>query len=62
MKIKIRFVFLGLKDVDWTKYDFHITPVLTYTKVIHPSQSIGKLLSVEWGHWGISFQYFKLNK
>lgn len=62
MKTKIRFVFLGLSHVDWNDYDFHITPVLTYTNLIHPSNSIAKILSIEWGHWAISLQYLKLNK
>ena len=60
--MKARFRFLKLKDVDWTKYDFHITPVLTYTKVIHHSGNICKGISIEWGHWAISFQLLILNK
>lgn len=54
----INFKFLGLKDVNWTNYDFHITPVITYTKIVHPSKVIGKLISIEWGHWALSLRLF----
>jgi hypothetical protein len=57
-----RFRFFRLKDVDWNEYGFHITPVLTYTKVIHYNSDVCKALSIEWGHWAISFQLHILNK
>lgn len=60
--MKIRFRFLGLKDVNWDKYEFHITPVLSFTKVIHPSGNIGKGLYVEWGHWAIGILWYKLKQ
>jgi len=33
MKRKIKFSYLGLAKVNFNDYGFHITPVLTYTKV-----------------------------
>jgi hypothetical protein len=55
--IKCRLHFLGLKEVDWDKYDFHLTPVLTYTR-INRQQSKGYALSLELGHWALSLQIF----
>ena len=43
---------LGLKDVDWNKYDFHLTPVLTFSHVKH-EESKGWCLALEWGHWAV---------
>lgn len=58
-RIKWNFEFLGLSKVDWTKYDFHITPVLTFTKVIHPTNlAHGHCISIEWGHWAYSIRRF----
>ncbi len=58
--MKLHIKFLGLKDIDWNKYDFHITPVLTYTKVMR-EKSIGNCLALEWGHWAIYIGLFKIN-
>jgi hypothetical protein len=54
-----RVKFLGLNDVDWNKYDFHLTPVLTYTKITR-GESIGKCIALEWGHWAFYIGRFKL--
>jgi hypothetical protein len=58
--IKIRFKALGLKDVNWNKYDFHITPVLTYSYV-ERQKSNGKCICLEWGHWAIYIGWFKFS-
>lgn len=60
-RIKWKFSLLTLKKVDWSKYDFHITPVLTFTHVDHPSglaNSNG--ISIEWGHWAMGFIRMKI--
>jgi hypothetical protein len=48
--IKIIFKTLGAKDVDWNKYDFHITSVLTYSYK-KSLRGNAKCLALEWGHW-----------
>lgn len=58
-KIIIRIKKLGLNDVDWNKYDFHLTPVLTYS-VVKKEQSLGKCLAVEWGHWAVYIGIFRI--
>jgi hypothetical protein len=55
-----KFRFLGLKEVKWNKYDFHITPVLTYTYVEIDKGHKGHCLALEWGHWAVYIGYFKL--
>lgn len=51
-RLKIVFRAMGLSNVNWDKYDFHITPVLTFTKV-QKENSCGWCLSLEWGHWAV---------
>lgn len=58
--MKFRIKLLGITEVDKLKYDFHITPVLTYTNVIHPSGSWHRSVALEWGHWAIVFGFYKL--
>ena len=60
-KLKLRFKLLGLKDVNWDKYDFHITPVLTFTKV-HKEESNGWCLALEWGHWAVYVALFSIKQ
>lgn len=63
IRIKWRVVTLGLKKVDWNKYDFHLTPVLTFTRVFHPTGlANSRSLALEWGHWAISIGRFKFLK
>lgn len=63
VRIKWRIVTLGLKKVDWNKYDFHLIPVLTFTRVNHPSGlATSSGLALEWGHWAISIGRFKFLK
>jgi len=52
--------FIGIKEVDKEKYDFHITPVLTYSykKSLNGS---AKCLALEWGHWACYIALLKLN-
>jgi hypothetical protein len=58
-KLKLRFRLMGLKDVNWNKYDFHITPVLTFTRV-QKEKSIGWCLVLEWGHWAAYVGLFSI--
>jgi hypothetical protein len=55
-----RFKAVGLSYVNWSKYDFHITPVLTYTYAESDNHNNGKCLALEWGHWAVYIGYFKL--
>lgn len=60
-RIKWRFSYLGLSKVDWNKYDFHITPVLTYTRVIHPTGlANGHCIFLEWGHWALGLGRYEI--
>ena len=63
IRIKWKLIFLGLKKVDWNKYDFHLTPVLTFSRVFHPSGlANSRGIALEWGHWAISIGRFKFLK
>lgn len=53
---------IGLRQVDFDSYDFHITPVLTYSFVKHLNNNKAYGISLEWGHWAIYISYFKLVK
>lgn len=56
---RIKFRFIGLSKVDWNDYDFHITPVLTFTNVnIYGGK--GKSLALEWGHWALYIGFMTL--
>lgn len=59
LKFKIR--FLGLSDVNWDKYDFHITPVLTLTRV-RKEESNGCGIALEWGHWAVYVALFSIKQ
>lgn len=60
-KLKPAFRLMGLKEVDWNKYDFHITPVLTFTKV-RKEDSQGWGLAIEWGHWAAYVGLFSIQQ
>lgn len=55
-KIKWKIKFIGLTDVTWNKYDFHLTPVLSFCKasnITETDEGVAHGLSLEWGHWAI---------
>jgi len=58
-KIVVKLKGLGLSDVDWNKYDFHISPVLTYSKVKRENSN-GWCLALEWGHWALWIGIFSI--
>lgn len=58
----IKIKAIGLKDVDFNGYDFHITPVLTYSFVKRSNNNKAYAIVVEWGHWAIYLGYFKIIK
>lgn len=55
----IRAKFIGLKEVDWDDFDFHLTPVMTYTKVNYKCLT-NRSLSLEWGHWALILMAYKM--
>ena len=61
IRIKYKLNFLGLKKVNWEKYDFHLTPVVTYSYLKHPSGDAEcDTFSIEWGHWAICLLIAKI--
>lgn len=57
----VRFKIInGLRQnpADW---DFHITPVLTYSQSIEP-EGYAKGLAIEWGHWALAVGLFTILK
>ena len=61
-RIKYKVAVLGLNKVNWKQYDFHLTPVITFTHVEHPSgKGSNNTISIECGHWAIGLHRMKLD-
>lgn len=62
-RVKWKFLPIGYKSLDPKKWEFHITPVLTYARVIHPTlMGNGHVLAIEWGIWALSIGRFVFDK
>lgn len=60
METKIKFMFVDGRKQSPQDLDFHINPVLTFSRSGKETNDVGKAwgMCIEWGHWAIGFGVF----